>query len=48
MSPVAKMIEALLFLSPEPVNEDDLAEAICCDREEVDAALDQPREHSGE
>jgi segregation and condensation protein B len=44
MSPVAKMIEALLFLSPEPVNEDDLSEAICCDREEVDAALDELRE----
>ena len=44
MSPVAKMIEALLFLSPEPVNEDDLSEAICCDREEVESALEELRE----
>ena len=44
MSPTAKMIEALLFLSPGPVNEDELAEAICCDREDVDAALVELRD----
>ncbi len=41
MNQPAKMIEALLFLSPEPVNEDDLAEAIGCSAEDVTSGLDE-------
>lgn len=39
MSDLAKVIEALLFLSPDPVAVDDLAEAAEVDADEVEAAL---------
>ena len=39
MSPLARTVEALLFLSPEPVSQADLAEAAGCAVEEIDTAL---------
>lgn len=39
MSPLARTVEALLFLSPEPVSPSDLAEAAGCTVEEIDVAL---------
>ena len=39
MSPLARTIEALLFLSSEPVAAGDLMEAAECERDELDAAL---------
>ena len=40
MNQPAKMIEALLFVSPQPVNEAELAEAIGCELDEVTAGLE--------
>jgi segregation and condensation protein B len=39
MSPLARMLEALLFLSPEPVSADELADAAQADEEAVVRAL---------
>ena len=39
MSQLARIVEALLFLSPDAVSLDDLAEATACDADEVAAAL---------
>jgi segregation and condensation protein B len=39
MSELARIVEALLFLSPDPVSVADLAEATACDADEVAAAL---------
>jgi segregation and condensation protein B len=47
MSPLAALVEALLFLSPEPVAVDDLAEACQVDPGDVAAALDELREREG-
>ncbi|MBI5103511.1 MAG: SMC-Scp complex subunit ScpB [Solirubrobacterales bacterium] len=44
VSPLARTIEALLFLSPEPVAPAELCEAAECDQEELDAALEELRE----
>ena len=41
MNQPAKMIEALLFVSPQPVNEAELAEAIGCELDEVTAGLEE-------
>ena len=41
MSPLARTIEALLFLSSEPVSAADLAEAAECGADELAAALDE-------
>ena len=41
MNQPAKMIEALLFVSPQPVNEAELAEAIGCELDEVAAGLEE-------
>lgn len=41
MNQPAKMIEALLFVSPQPVNEAELAEAIGCDAVDVTAGLEE-------
>ncbi|MEA2276884.1 MAG: segregation and condensation protein [Solirubrobacteraceae bacterium] len=43
MSPLARVIEALLFLSSEPVALDDLAETAECDAEELAEAVDELR-----
>lgn len=45
MTGLAKVIEALLFLSPDPVAVGDLAEAAEVDRDEVEAALRELDEH---
>ncbi len=39
MNQPAKMIEALLFLSPEPVAEADLADAVGCPIEQIEAGI---------
>ena len=39
MSELARVVEALLFLSPEPVSVADLAEAAACDADEIAAAV---------
>jgi segregation and condensation protein B len=44
MSELARALEALLFLSPEPVAGADLREALECSGEELDAALAELRE----
>ena len=44
MSELARMLEALLFLSPEPVPAADLAEACAVEPDEVDEALAELRE----
>ncbi len=44
MSELARIVEALLFLSPEPVSGEDLMDACACDGEELDAALNELRE----
>lgn len=44
LSELARTIEALLFLSPEPVAGKDLMEACLCDGEDFDAALAELRE----
>jgi segregation and condensation protein B len=44
MSPLARTIEALLFLSSEPVAAAALCDAAECDQEELDAALAELRE----
>ena len=44
MSELARMLEALLFLSPEPVPAAALAEACAVEPDEVDEALDELRE----
>lgn len=44
MSALARQIEALLFLSPEPVGGKELMEALVCDGEDFDAALAELRE----
>ena len=41
MNQPAKMIEALLFVSPQPVSEAELAEAIGCELEDVSAGLEE-------
>jgi segregation and condensation protein B len=43
MSPLARTIEALLFLSSEPVGADALIEAAECSADELDAALGELR-----
>jgi segregation and condensation protein B len=43
VTPLARTIEALLFLSSEPVSAPDLAEAAECDAEELAEALDELR-----
>jgi segregation and condensation protein B len=43
-SELARTIEALLFLSPEPVSGADLMDACSCDGEELDEALAELRE----
>ncbi|HEX7298143.1 MAG TPA: SMC-Scp complex subunit ScpB [Solirubrobacteraceae bacterium] len=43
MTPLARTLEALLFLSSEPVSAADLAEAAQCDGDELGAALDELR-----
>ncbi|MDQ3609419.1 MAG: SMC-Scp complex subunit ScpB [Actinomycetota bacterium] len=45
MSELAKVVEALLFLSPDPVALGDLAEAAEVDADEVEAALRELDEH---
>jgi segregation and condensation protein B len=45
MSELARMLEALLFLSPEPVAAADLAEACAVEPDEVDEALEELKEH---
>jgi segregation and condensation protein B len=44
MSELARTIEALLFLAPDPVSGADLMDACACDGEELDAALAELRE----
>jgi segregation and condensation protein B len=44
MSELARALEALLFLSPEPVAGADLREALDCSGEELDAALAELRD----
>jgi segregation and condensation protein B len=41
MSPLARLVESLLFLSPEPVPSDDLARATGTSEERVEAALEE-------
>ena len=41
MNQPAKMIEALLFVSPQPISEEELAEAIGCEIDEVTAGLEE-------
>ncbi|MGH2840153.1 MAG: SMC-Scp complex subunit ScpB [Solirubrobacteraceae bacterium] len=41
MSDLARIVEALLFLSPDPVAVEDLAEAADCDADELAAAVAQ-------
>jgi segregation and condensation protein B len=43
MSPLARTLEALLFLSSEPVNGADLLDAAQCEADELAAALDELR-----
>jgi segregation and condensation protein B len=43
MSPLARTLEALLFLSSEPVNGADLLDAAQCESDELAAALDELR-----
>jgi segregation and condensation protein B len=44
MSELARTVEALLFLSPDPVDEARLAEACAVEREEIEAALRELQE----
>jgi segregation and condensation protein B len=44
MTPLARTVEALLFLSSEPVGTADLAEAAECSADELGTALDELRE----
>ena len=44
MSELARLLEALLFLAPEPVAAADLAEACAVEPDEVDEALEELRE----
>ena len=44
MSELARLLEALLFLSPEPVAASDLAEACAVEPDEVDEALEELKE----
>ena len=44
MSELARLLEALLFLSPEPVPVAELAEACAVEPDEVDEALEELRE----
>jgi segregation and condensation protein B len=44
MSELARMLEALLFLAPEPVSAEDLCEAAQCSPEELDQALAELRD----
>jgi segregation and condensation protein B len=44
MSPLARTLEALLFLVPEPVPAADLLDAAACSEAELAAALDELRE----
>jgi segregation and condensation protein B len=44
MSPLARTIEALLFLAPDPVGPPELCEAAECDAEELEQALGELRE----
>ena len=39
MSPLARTIEALIFLSTEPLGRDELAEAAACSDEELELAI---------
>jgi segregation and condensation protein B len=43
MSPLARTLEALLFLAPEPVALKDLADAVECEPDELAEALDELR-----
>jgi segregation and condensation protein B len=47
MSDLAKIVEALLFLSTDPVKADDLAEAADADAHAVQAALEELRQRDG-
>lgn len=47
MSELAKILEALLFLSPDPVSVEDLAEAAGASTDEVSAALVELEEREG-
>jgi segregation and condensation protein B len=48
MSPLARQLAALLFCSPEPVSEADLAEALECAAEELAPALSELGERFGD
>ena len=48
MSELARVVEALLFLSPEPLSLDDLADACEVEPEEIQTALSRLREHYAE
>ena len=48
MSELARVVEALLFLSPEPLSLDDLADACEVEPEEILTALSRLREHYAE
>jgi len=48
MSPLARIVEALLFLSPEPVAALDLADAAGCSADELAAALEELGAAAGE
>jgi segregation and condensation protein B len=47
MSELAKLVEALLFLSSEPVRVDDLAQACDVEHDDIRAAIDELRERDG-
>jgi segregation and condensation protein B len=48
LSPLARKIAALLFLSPEPVQRPELVEALECQETDLDSALGELRESFGE
>ena len=39
MSNLSRTVEALLFLSSEPLDREELADAASCSRDEIDAAM---------
>ena len=47
MSELARIVEALLFLSPDPVSVEDLAAAACASEDEVGAALVELEDREG-
>ncbi|MEX0992643.1 MAG: SMC-Scp complex subunit ScpB [Solirubrobacterales bacterium] len=48
LSPAARALAALLFCSPDPVGEADLAEAISCSPDELSAAVTEIESHYAE